>query len=474
YKYRTTIFKKFEDTVPIATFLRNTGLIVKNIESKTLKQKPRPPFITSTLQQDAYNRLGFSSERTMRIAQSLYEGVDLKGERVGLITYMRTDSFNVSHEIQNETRKFILKTYGKTYLPQNPPFYQTKVKSAQEAHEAIHPTSVDRTPEDMKQYVTGEQYKLYDLIWKRFVASQMEDAVFDMLIVEIVDKHEKCLLRATGRTMKFEGYLKVYREEILEDSQEDGQSVLPPFVQGETLNLTDVKTQSHKTSLPPNYNEASLIKTLEKHGVGRPSTYAVIIKTILDRGYVRRNPKDKKILITDLGKLVTEKLKAFFPDIMDIDYTASIENGLDDIADGNMNWINIVKNFYTPFSNNLAAAQTGMKVSKPEPVKTQEKCPICKNLMVLRESRFGKYLSCSRFPKCRGKIPLDKDGNKMEVFAPITTEKVCSKCNKRKMLLRKASRGYFLACSGFPRCRNTEKISQEEVEKIINSARPQL
>lgn len=468
YKYRNTIFKKFEDTVPVATFLRNSKLKVSNIESRTLKQKPKPPFITSTLQQDAYNRLGFSSERTMRIAQSLYEGVDLKGEMVGLITYMRTDSFNVSSEIQRETREFILNTYGKSYLPQNPPVYQTKVKRAQEAHEAIHPTSVFRKPEDIKQYVTAEQYKLYDLIWKRFVASQMEDAVFDMLIVEIEDEHKKCLLRTTGRTMKFEGYLKVYGEEVSEESEENNQSILPPLVQGEILNLVDIETKSHKTSPPSNYNEASIIKTLEKHGIGRPSTYAVIIKTIQDRGYVRKNPKDKKLVITDLGKLVTEKLKDFFPDIMDIDYTASIENGLDDIADGSANWIDIVKNFYAPFSDNLAKAQTGMKVSKPEPVKTQEKCPICRSQMVLRESRFGKYLSCSRFPKCRGKIPLDKDGKKKEVFAPITTEKICSKCNKRKMLLRKGPGGYFLACSGFPRCRKTEKISQEEVEKIIN------
>ena len=474
YRYKTSVFKKMEDTVEAATLLRNSVLTVSRIESKAVKQKPKPPFITSTLQQDAYNKLGFSSDRTMKVAQSLYEGVELGGERTGLITYMRTDSFNVSSEIQKETVKFVTEIYGKDFAPAKPPIYLKKVKGAQEAHEAIHPTSIYRRPEEMNSFLTAEQARLYDLIWRRFVASQMEDAVFDSVSVEITDDKGVAVLRTSGRTIKFEGYLKVYREEKEEevtDEEEDEESIIPPLKEGDRLILKDVMTKAHKTSPPPNYNEASIIKTLEKHGIGRPSTYSVIIRNIVDRGYIKRE-KDRKLLITELGALVTEKLKGFFPDIMDISYTASIEDKLDDIADGAINWLKMIKEFYGPFARNLAKAETDMVKSRPNVVKTNEKCPLCLSLMVMRESKFGKYLSCSRFPSCKGKVPLDREGNKIDVFKPIPIEKICTKCNKNKMLLRKSTRGYFLACSGFPRCRNIEKVTDPEVEQIINGAKP--
>ena len=476
YRYKTSVFKKIEDTVEAATLLRNSTLTVSKIESKAVKQKPKPPFITSTLQQDAYNKLGFSSDRTMKIAQSLYEGVELGGERAGLITYMRTDSFNVSAEMQKETVKFVTEIYGKDFAPAKPPLYLKKVKGAQEAHEAIHPTSVYRRPEDVNSFLTSEQARLYDLIWRRFVASQMEDAVFDSVSVEITDAKGVAVLRTSGRTMKFEGYLKVYREEKedeVTDAEEDEESIIPPLKEGDKLILKDVMTKPHRTSPPPNYNEASIIKTLEKHGIGRPSTYSVIIRNIVDRGYIKRE-KDRKLLITELGALVTEKLKGFFPDIMDISYTASIEDKLDDIADGAINWVKMIKEFYGPFAKNLVKAESDMVRSRPNVVKTNEKCPLCLSLLVMRESKFGKYLSCSRFPKCKGKIPLDREGNKIDVFKPISTEKVCTKCNKNKMLLRKSARGYFLACSGFPRCRNIEKVTDPEVELIIGAAKPKV
>ncbi len=474
YRYKTSVFKKIEDTVEAATLLRNSVLTVSRIESKAVRQKPKPPFITSTLQQDGYNKLGFSSDRTMKVAQSLYEGVELGGERTGLITYMRTDSFNVSAEVQKETVKFVNEFYGKEFVPEKPPVYLKKVKGAQEAHEAIHPASVYRRPEDVKAFLNPDQVKLYDLIWRRFVASQMEEAVFDSVSVEITDAAGVAVLRTSGRTMKFEGYLKVYREEKEEevtDEESEEDSVIPPLKEGDKLILRDVMTKAHRTSPPPNYNEASIIKTLEKHGIGRPSTYSVIIKNIVDRGYVKRE-KDRKLLISELGALVTDKLKDFFPDIMDISYTASIENKLDDIADGTINWVKMIKEFYGPFAKNLAKAETDMVKSRPNVIKTDEKCPLCLSPLVLRESRFGKYLSCSRFPKCKGKIPLDRDGNKMNVFKPIPTEKVCAKCGKNKMLLRKSARGYFLACSGFPRCRNIEKVTDPEVEQITGGAGP--
>ena len=471
YRYKTSVFKKIEDTVEAATHLRNSTLKVSKVDAKAVRQKPKPPFITSTLQQDAYNKLGFSSDRTMKVAQSLYEGVDLDGERSGLITYMRTDSFNVSAEMQKEAAKFIAEIYGKDFCPEKPPTYLKKVKGAQEAHEAIHPTSAYKRPEEMGKFLNADQAKLYDLIWRRFMASQMEEAIFDSLSVEFSDEKGRSVLRTSGRTVKFEGYLKIYMEEKEEEvagEEEEGSAALPPLKEGDVVTLRDVTTKAHKTSPPPNYNEASIIKTLEKHGIGRPSTYAVIIKNVVERGYINKE-KDRKLLITELGALVTEKLKDFFKDIMEISYTASIEDKLDDIADGTMDWVKFMKEFYGPFAIELATAEKDMTKSRPNVIKTDEKCPLCLSPMVQRESRFGKYLSCSRFPKCKGKVPLDKEGNKQEYFSPIKTEKICTKCNKNAMLLRKSARGYFLACSGFPKCRNIEPPTPEEVEKLIAS-----
>jgi len=469
YRYKTSVFKKIEDTVEAGTYLRNSRLTVTKVDAKAVRQKPKPPFITSTLQQDAYNKLGFASDRTMKVAQSLYEGVDLEGERSGLITYMRTDSFNVSAEMQKETAKFIAATYGKDFCPAKPPMYLKKVKGAQEAHEAIHPTSAYKRPEEIAKFLNPDQAKLYDLIWRRFMASQMEEAIFDSLSVEFSDEKGRSVLRTSGRTVKFEGYLKIYMEEKEEEvagEDEEGSAALPPLKEGDQVLLKDVISVPHRTSPPPNYNEASIIKTLEKHGIGRPSTYAAIIKNIIDRGYINRE-KDRKLLITELGALVTEKLKDFFKEIMEISYTASIEDKLDDVADGTLDWVSMMREFYGPFSKDLATAERDMVKSRPNVIKTDEKCPLCLSPMVQRESRFGKYLSCSRFPKCKGKQPLDKEGNKQEYFAPIKTEKICDKCNKNAMLLRKSARGYFLACSGFPKCRNIDQVTPEEVEKII-------
>ena len=471
YRYKTSVFKKIEDTVEAGTYLRGSKLTVSKVESKTVRQKPKPPFITSTLQQDAYNKLGFSSDRTMKVAQSLYEGIELDGESSGLITYMRTDSFNVSADMQKETAKFIVETYGKDFCPEKPPLYLKKVKGAQEAHEAIHPTSAYKRPEEIAKFLNPDQAKLYDLIWRRFMASQMEEAIFDSLSVEFSDDKGRAVMRTSGRTVKFEGYLKIYMEEKEEEvagEDEEGTTVLPPLKEGDEVTLKDISTKAHKTSPPPNYNEASIIKTLEKHGIGRPSTYAAIIKNIIDRGYINRE-KDRKLLITELGALVTEKLKDFFKDIMEISYTASIEDKLDDVAEGTVDWVTVMRDFYGPFAKDLAIAERDTVRSRPNVVKTDEKCPLCLSPMVMRESRFGKYLSCSRFPKCKGKQPLDKDGNKQEYFAPIKTEKICDKCGKNPMLLRKSPRGYFLACSGFPRCRNIDQVTPEEVEKIVNA-----
>ncbi len=469
YKYKTSSFKSIEETAELVSTLKDLPFHVSSVEKKTVSKKPKPPFITSSLQQDSYTKLGFTPERTMRIAQSLYEGVNLAGEMTGLITYMRTDSFNVSADMQKKAAEFIRKNYGPQYAPAQTPVYLKKVKGAQEAHESIHPTNIAIIPQNIKEHLTADQYKLYDLIWKRFMASQMSPATFDSVSVEIKDSRDLSLFKTSGRTLKFDGYLKVYQDAEKEEEDEENEMSIPPLNEKDGLVLKDIQPKPHKTSPPPHYNEASLIKILEKHGIGRPSTYASIISTIIERGYVNRE-KDKRLTITELGKIVTGKLKMFFKDIMSLSYTASIEDKLDDIADGNVSWKDTIKDFYLEFSRNLENASKNMSTEKMA-IKTNEKCPLCLSPMLLRESRFGKYLSCSRFPKCPGKIRLDANGNKIEGFVPIKTEKKCQKCKKGNMLLRKGPRGFFLGCSRFPLCRSIESITEEEAKSIIEQAR---
>ncbi|MEF3280882.1 MAG: type I DNA topoisomerase [Elusimicrobiota bacterium] len=465
YKYRSSIFDSKEKAASVLNYLSSKKFSVIKVESKTTTSKPKPPFITSTLQQEAYTKLGFSADRTMKIAQKLYEGVSVKGEMKGLITYMRTDSFNVSEDLQKQTALFIKKNYGENYCPQTPPVYSKKVKGAQEAHESIHPTDVNITPESIKNEVSSDEYLLYDLIWKRFVASQMENALFDQVTVEIEDSGNKAIFRTGGRTLKFDGYLKVYSD-LTEDDKKDDENnslSLPPLKEGDKLSLVDFDIDSHTTTPPPNYNEASLIKTLENHGIGRPSTYAMIITTIIKRGYVKKD-KSKKMLITELGRKVTEKLIEFFPDIMSLGYTAEIEDKLDDIADGNVNWISLLENFYSSFKSKLDIAFSKMKFDGIIQ-HTNVKCKICGSDMILRESRYGKYLVCSKFPKCKGKINLDD--NNEEKFKGIKTTQKCEKCKDGYMILRKGPKGYFLGCSNFPKCRGVKQISQEEAQKMI-------
>jgi len=523
YRVTATGFTTQESLSEVNAALRKGPLTVTKVETKTVRQKARPPFITSSLQQEAYTKLGFPSQRTMMVAQSLYEGVPLGGsELVGLITYMRTDSFNVSKDVQAEARKFIIETYGAKFAPETPNVYARKVKGAQEAHEAIHPTSVYRRPQDMKQYLSPEQFRLYELVWLRFVASQTTDAVDDALSAEAAigsAQNPDGVLRANGRVEKFSGHRKVYKDESEEADKTDGESEenipLPPLSVGDPLNLLDIITKQHQTSPPPSYNEASLIRTLERHGIGRPSTYAPIVKTIVDRRYVAREIKGGRLGPTDLGVTVTEKLKGFFKELMELSYTAAVEDKLDDIADGARKWSDVVGEFYSPFHADLSRAYKEM--TTPQPKESDEKCPLCGAPMLQRESRFGKYLSCSRYPGCKGKIRLDSagakvslelanencqlcgkpmvirtgrrgrfvacsgfpacknthsldaNGNKIAGTAPLPTESKCPKCSKM-MLLRSSARGYFLACSGYPRCRSTAPIGEEEVRAIQEKA----
>ncbi len=455
YKVKTTVFDAPEKLAPVSELLRKGPNTVLKVEKKEVKQHPKPPFITSTLQQDAYNKLGFSPQKTMQTAQHLYEGIDVEGQTVGLITYMRTDSFNVSKLLQEQTKKFIGQKYGEQFVPAKPNVYKSKVMGAQEAHEAIHPTDVKRTPQNLKPFLTAEQYKLYELIWLRFVASQMADAVFNTVTIDIAGKSEKeCVLRATGRTVKFPGYLSVYKDPEEENNAEGDSALLPILNEGDELKLVEIKTKDHKTTPPPYYNEASLIKTLEKHGIGRPSTYAPTIKTIIDRKYIARQPKSNKLVATDLGITVTDSLKGFFKEIMDLSYTAGVEEKLDKIAEGNEKWVELMTSFYQNFAKDLEAADKGMQ--RPAAKETDEKCPICGKMMLKKRSRFGEYLVCSD-DTCKGKVNLTSTGEKVQ---PEKTDEICDKCGK-PMVIRMGRRGKFLACSGYPACKNTFSLDAE-------------
>lgn len=417
-----------QDADTILRDLQNAQYQVSKVEKKERRRSPYGPYTTSTMQQDVSRRIGFSPSKTMMIAQHLYEGVNIGAEGVvGLITYMRTDSLNVAKSAQDETLKFIETNYGKSFLPKTPRFYRTKSKGAQEAHEAIRPTSARRTPESMKQYLSADEFKLYEAIWKRFVASQMNDAVYDTTSVDI--SANTCVFRATGSTLKFEGFMKVY---LVQDDDDKDDSKLPPLEEKDVLKLLNLLSEQHFTEPPARYNEASLIKALEEHGIGRPSTYAPTIKTILDRLYVRLDAK--KFIPTDLGIVVNNFLKTNFNDVINYDFTADIEEKFDDIAENKVKWQEVIKKFYAPFETDLTTTEKNAERQKIEPKMTDEKCPTCGKPMVIRDSRRGQFMACSGYPDCKTTFSIDKDGNKVSNEPEVTDEK-CPKCGAK--LLKK-------------------------------------
>ncbi len=471
YRVKASIFKSAEEAAAVEADVKTGTYKVVKVERKEVRRRPTPPFITSTLQQAASQRLGFAAERTMRVAQSLYEGVDIGAdEPAGLITYMRTDSVAVAAAAQAEAREFLRGEYGDAYLPETAPVYTGKVKGAQEAHEAIRPTSVKRAPESLRKFLSPEQMKLYTLVWQRFLASQMKEAVFDTVAADVASG--EALFHATGRTLKFDGFLRVLQDrgeegaDLPETDEDETEGRLPELGEGDALTLEGLATEPHTTSPPAHYNEASLIRALERHGIGRPSTYAPTIKTIVDRGYVRRGLKDRRLTPSDLGVLVITQLIKHFGDQMSLSYTAKVEEQLDEVAEGHDRWQDVVKSFYTPFADALAKAVETMEDCRVEPQKSDEICPICAAGMLIRESRFGKYLSCSAFPKCKGKIQLDGEGKKV---VPEATDKVCDRCGK-PMVIRTGRKGRFLACSGYPACKNTFSI--DDKGNIIEGSRP--
>lgn len=455
-----------ENAEEISNTLETCQYNVRSILFKEKKRSPFPPFMTSTLAQESSKQLGFSANRTMSIAQSLYEGIEIDNVSVGLITYMRTDSLNVAVSAQNEARQFIEKKYGKEDLPEKHRIYKSKSKGAQEAHEAVRPTSVAREPESIRSALNPDQFKLYSLIWKRFLASQMADALYDTLTVEIDAKHDSDhgALRSTGSTLKRMGFLRVYSDETEtaeSDENESKQTPKIPILQkDESLKFVQVHSDQHFTEPPPRYNEASLIKTLEEYGIGRPSTYAPIVETILSRGYARLH--ERKFSPTDLGKIVNQQLMIHFPEIVDANFTAKIEEKLDQIAESSVPWHSVVDEFYQPFAKDLKIAQKEMKKINVAPKDSGEICPLCKGKLLIRESRFGKYLCCENFPKCNHKVSLDAEGKK--VVHQISDEK-CHKCGSA-MAIKQGRRGRFLACTAYPKCRNIIGLDKEG-NKII-------
>jgi len=454
--------KNKEQADDILKELKTAKYIVSSIEKKERKRSPYPPYTTSTMQQDVSRRIGFSPSKTMMVAQKLYEGINIgKQGVVGLITYMRTDSLNIAKVAQTEALDFIGNEYGKQFLPKSPRFYKTKSKGAQEAHEAIRPTSAKRTPEQMKQYLTQDEYKLYNAIWQRFVASQMTDAVYDTVSIDI--SANKYMFRATGSTLKFEGFMKVYY--IADENEQEPK--LPELKEKELLDLIKIIPEQHWTEPPARYNEASLIKTLEEYGIGRPSTYAPTIKTILDRMYVRL--ENKKFYPTDLGIVVNKFLKENFKDVINYKFTADIEEEFDDIAENKLKWQDVLKKFYKPFEKHLTDAEGATK-QKIEPKATNEICPKCGKPMVIRDSRRGPFMACTGYPECKTTFSVDKDGNKVS-NEPEKTDEKCPKCGGI-LLKKKGFRGPYLACEHYPECKTTfsldkngNKVIKPEPEK---------
>jgi len=426
---------------------------VSSVTKKEKKRNPAPPFITSTLQQEASRKLGFSAKKTMMIAQRLYEGVELPEEGyVGLITYMRTDSFRIAKQAQSEARSYIEEQYGSKYIPHEPRFYRKK-KQAQDAHEAIRPTSVWKTPERIKGSLTPDQFKLYSLIWNRFVATQMASAILDMTSVDI--SAGDYTFRATGSMIKFDGFITLYVESVDEKQakakvkveHEEGR-ILPELFEGDLLKKLAITPEQHFTEPPPRFTEASLVKELEQRGIGRPSTYAPILSTVQERGYVER--EGKAFMPTELGKTINDLLVKHFPTVMDFKFTAHMEDDLDDIVAGKMGWVETLEEFYDPFKKNLDQAEVKMEKIKKE-IKTEKKCPKCGKHLVIRSGRFGDFLACSSYPRCKYTESLRKEEEKKYAG------EVCDKCGK-PMVLKHSRYGDFLACSGYPKCKFTKSI----------------
>jgi len=426
----------------IVTSAKGESFRVQSIETSKRKTKTPPPFMTSTLQQSASTQLGFSPKKTMMVAQKLYEGVKTDKGTMGVITYMRTDSLNLAKEAVTSARAFIESSYGAKYLPAKPKYYASKSKGAQEAHEAIRPTIVEFTPQMAQSYLGADELKLYRLIYNRFLACQMTEAEFETQTILFGGEHS--VFKASGRRMLFDGFYKVtgYTEK---------DKLLPKLDKGQSVSLDDIKAEQHFTEPPPRYNEASLIKKLESLGIGRPSTYAPTVTTLQTRKYIEL--EKKRIHPTEIAFTVIEMLEEHFPDIVDSGFTASMEETLDMVAEGTKNWQDILKAFYSPFMERIEKGKKDIKSLK-QATPTGEECPKCGSELLLRKGRYGEFIACSNFPKC--KYTKNPDGTEPE--QPEETDEVCEKCGS-PMVIKDSRRGKFLACSAYPKCKNAKSLT---------------
>ena len=441
-----------ETSDEIVTRLRAAAYRVAGVKQKPQTRRPAPPFTTSTLQQDASRRYGFTAKRTMALAQQLYEGITLPGEgQVGLITYMRTDSTNIAESAKREVRAYITQRFGGDFVPPHPRVYK-KGKLAQEAHEAIRPTTVRHEPASLRHALNRDQLRLYTLIWQRFVACQMADAVFEQTSAEIeaqpADGSHLLALRATATVLRFAGYQQLYHETREEtEAEEEASRALPALAEGDALRPVDVRADQHFTEPPPRYTEASLVKALEENGIGRPSTYAPILSTLQDRGYAKR--EGRALVPQELGFVVNDLLIEHFPDVFDVSFTATMEEELDEVARGEGQWEPVVRQFYKPLEARLEAAAAAPRIEEV----TDEVCDKCGKPMIKRWGRYGQFLACSGFPECRNTRPLEGESE----GAPVPTDVKCDLCES-PMVARGGRFGRFLACSRYPDCKGTKPI----------------
>jgi DNA topoisomerase-1 len=421
--------------------IKGKRFVVAEVKESERKRHPAPPFITSTLQQEAARKLNFRAQKTMAVAQQLYEGVELGKEgSVGLITYMRTDSTRVSTIAQEEARRYVVETFGQEYVQEEPRAHRNR-SGAQDAHEAIRPTSVGRTPDQVKPFLTRDQYRLYKLIWERFVASQMAPAVLDAMTVDI--RVGEALFRATGSKVKFPGFMKVYVEgsdDHRDDQKKEEGKWLPPLAAGQVLTRKKIEPKQHFTQPPPRYTEARLVRELEEKGIGRPSTYAPTLETIQKRGYVRM--EEKRFVPTELGEIVIELMSEFFPEILNVEFTAHMEEDLDLIEEGKADWIEILDRFYRPFRDRLSLAEREMETVEIEEEESGELCEKCGSPMVYKMGRYGRFLACSAFPECRNTRAIVK-----------STGVRCPACAEGELVERRSKRGrLFYGCNRYPDC----------------------
>jgi len=441
--------------------LSRSAYRVARVTKSERKRQPSPPFTTSTLQQEASRKLGFSAKKTMSTAQKLYEGIDVGEGTVGLITYMRTDSVVLSAQALEESRQVITSLYGKEYALAKPRFFKNKSKNAQEAHEAIRPTYIAKTPQELKKYLTSDLFKLYELIWKRTVACQMAEALLDQTSVDIA-AGDGYTFRAAGTVIRFPGFMKLYIEGIDDDSEEK-EGTLPPLTEGENLTLQELLPEQHFTQPPPRYTEATLVKTLEEYGIGRPSTYASIMNTLVERKYCRLDKK--RFFPEDVGMVVSDLLTTHFTRYVDYNFTAGLEEELDQISRGEKQWKPLLREFWSPFSSLLKQKEGEVSKSDLTTEALDEKCPECGEQLAVKLGRRGRFVACTGYKDgCRYTRPLDQDGQ--EPVEPEVSEEKCDKCGQ-PMLIKDGRYGKYLACSGYPACKNIQPLVKPKGTGVV-------